>query len=364
MGGPSTTLGSFAVASTQPPPRKRSRGVWLGVAAIVVVGGAVTAVMALGGHGPAAPPAHGDAGVSVAAAGDAGVVVATADAGQAAAPDAAQIAAVVVDAAVEPAADAPSGSGAKPRAKDALAGDAPPKDASAHDKSRKDATPNEAALAEKLNIEAKDAIYGEHYEVGVQKLRQAVALRPQPKYFVNLCVALLQLGRLDEALTACDAVDLYNPTSEHRRKAAQLIAKIRAEAKKNNLVLHAGLPRGDDKGEPPAPSPPDLQGQAPRTPTAQTEIARKFNEEGKALMYADKPDEAAKKFEQAAARVPDPTYVLNLCVASYQSGRFQDAMNACKGIEMYGPTTEQHARAAKMIDRIKAEARKQGIELQ
>jgi tetratricopeptide (TPR) repeat protein len=196
----------------------------------------------------------------------------------------------------------------------------------------------------------------------VEKLRRAVALRPQAKYFVNLCVALLQLGRLDEALSACDAVDLNNPTSEHRRKASQLIAKIRAEAKKQNLELHAGVPRADEQREPPVP-PPDTRGQTSRPPAAQAEIARKLNDEGKALMYADKPEEAAKKFEQAAARVPDPTYVLNLCVASFQSGRFQDAMNACKGIEMYSPTAEQRARAAKMIERIQAEAKKQGIEL-
>src|SRR5262249_24590595 len=108
--------------------------------------------------------------------------------------------------------------------------------------------------------------------------------------------------------------------------------------------------------------PPDPRGQ-PERPTAQAEIARKLNDEGKALMYADKAEEAAKKFEQAAARVPDPTYVLNLCVARFQSGRFQDAYSACKGIEMYNPSAEQRARAGKMLDRINAEAKKQGIEL-
>jgi tetratricopeptide (TPR) repeat protein len=192
---------------------------------------------------------------------------------------------------------------------------------------------------------------------------EATARVPEPKYFVNLCVAQLQLGRLDEALTACRAVDANNPTREHRRKAALLISKIEAEARKQNIVLHAD-PRPDVRREPPVPPPPpDPQGRAPERPAAQAEIARKLNDEGKALMYADKAEEAAKKFEQAAARVPEPTYVLNLCVAKFQSGRFQDAFNACKGIDMYNPTTEQRARAAKMIERIKAEAKKQGIEL-
>jgi serine/threonine-protein kinase len=339
IGGPSgmghaTTLGSFAGASTQ-PPAKRSRGVWLGVAAIVVVGSAVTAVMTVGGHGPAAPPAPGDGGVAAATA-DAATAVGT--------PDAAQLAAVVVDAAVEPAADAAQQTGA---------GDKPPTDRS----------PSQAAIAARLNEEAKDAIYNEHYDVAVKKLQEAVARVPEAKYFVNLCVAQLQLGRLDEALTACHAVDLNHPTSEHRRKASMLIAKIRDEAKKQGLELHAD-PRTDLQHEPPVPPPPaSPQGKAPERPTAQAEIARKLNDEGKALMYADKAEEAAKKFEQAAARVPDPTYVLNLCVAKFQSGRFQDAFNACKGIDMYSPSAEQRARAAKMIERIKAEAKKQGVEL-
>jgi hypothetical protein len=142
-----------------------------------------------------------------------------------------------------------------------------------------------------------------------------------------------------------------------------LISKIRDEAKKQNLQLHAEVPRVDETREPPVPPPPTPRAQTPERPTGQAEIARKLNEEGKALMYADKADEAARKFEQAAARVPDATYVLNLCVARFQSGRFQDAFNACKGIEMYSPTAEQRARAGKMIERIKAEAKTQGIEV-
>src|SRR5689334_6007602 len=176
--------------------------------------------------------------------------------------------------------------------------------------------PSQAAIAARLNEEAKDAIYNEHYDVAVKKLQEATARAPEAKYFVNLCVAQLQLGKLDEALTACHAVDLNNPTTEHRRKAALLIAKIRDEAKKQNIELHAE-PRTDVQHEPPPP--PQGQTQTPERPIAQAEIARKLNEEGKALMFADKPQEALKKFEQAAARVPDPAYVLNLCVASFQS---------------------------------------------
>src|SRR5262245_24831715 len=40
----------------------------------------------------------------------------------------------------------------------------------------------------------------------------------------------------------------------------------------------------------------------------QAEIAARLNEEGKQLMYTDQPAEAAKKFQEAVARVPEAKY--------------------------------------------------------
>jgi Flp pilus assembly protein TadD len=240
--------------------------------------------------------------------------------------DAAEIAAIAVDAAVEPEAG--------------------------------NTTPGQAALAEKLNIEAKDAIYGEHYDLAVQKLREAVALMPHPKYFINLCVALVQLGRLDEALTACDAVNLNNPTSEHRRKAAQLIAKIRAEAKKQHLELHAGASRAEEKRGPPVPASPK-----PASSMSQAEIAARLNEEGKELLYKDQYEAAVTKLQEAAARVPEAKYFLNLCVAQFQAGRLSEALTSCMAVDLNHPNDDQRSKATKLIERLKAEAKKQGIEL-
>src|SRR5262245_4123609 len=130
---PATTLRSAAGAATV-PASKRGLGVWLGVAAVVVVGGAVT-VMALGGRpsgGPNPPPqGPSDASIAIAVPGDASIAVAVpGDAGAAAiATDAASIVAVTpVDAApnaVVASVDAAStdhrGNGAKQRSQEEIA---------------------------------------------------------------------------------------------------------------------------------------------------------------------------------------------------------------------------------------------------
>ncbi|MEO7734827.1 MAG: hypothetical protein ABIY55_27980 [Kofleriaceae bacterium] len=95
----------------------------------------------------------------------------------------------------------------------------------------------------------------------------------------------------------------------------------------------------------------------------QAEIALRLNEEGKQLMFADKPDQAAKKFQEAVARVPEVKYFVNLCAARLQEGKLDDALTACKAVDLNGPTPEQKDKAAKMIERINDEAKKQNLEL-
>jgi hypothetical protein len=207
-----TTLGSAAVAASTVPPRKRSLGVWLGVAAVVVVGGAVTA-MALGGQpadGPKPPPpGPSDAGVAI---------VATADA--------AQIAMATPDAAVVPD-ELPDPKGVEPERQ--------------RDKPKK-STPgdpgSQAEIATKLNEEGKALMYKGKPEAAAKKFMEALARVPDPKYFVNLCVARFQSGRFDEALTACRMVERNNPTEEQRRRANSLIERIEAEAKAQGVELH------------------------------------------------------------------------------------------------------------------------------
>jgi hypothetical protein len=104
----------------------------------------------------------------------------------------------------------------------------------------------QAEIAARLNEEGKQLMYTDQPAEAAKKFQEAVARVPEAKYFVNLCTARLQEGKLDEALTACDAVDLNNPTPDQKAKAGKLVEKINEEAKKQHLELHAGGGGGGD----------------------------------------------------------------------------------------------------------------------
>src|SRR5215468_3981491 len=99
---------------------------------------------------------------------------------------------------------------------------------------------SQADLAAKFNEEGKELMYADKYAEAAKKFQEAVARVPEPKYFVNLCTARLQEGKLDEALTACNAVDLNNPTPDQKDRAGKLTERIRQEADKQHLALHPG----------------------------------------------------------------------------------------------------------------------------
>jgi hypothetical protein len=121
---------------------------------------------------------------------------------------------------------------------------------------------SQAEIAAKLNEEGKELMYADKYAEAAKKFQEAVARVPEAKYFVNLCTARLQEGKLDEALTACNAVGLNNPSPDQKTRADKLIEKINEEAKKQGLELHAGGggggdpgPSGPGPGQPPAYTP-------------------------------------------------------------------------------------------------------------
>jgi hypothetical protein len=95
----------------------------------------------------------------------------------------------------------------------------------------------------------------------------------------------------------------------------------------------------------------------------QAEIANRLNEEGKQLMYADQPAEAAKKFQEAVARVPEAKYFINLCTARLQEGQLGEALTACQAVDLNSPTADQKSKAGKLVERINEEAKKQHVEL-
>ncbi|HSS00057.1 MAG TPA: hypothetical protein VLM79_23535 [Kofleriaceae bacterium] len=150
----------------------------------------------------------------------------------------------------------------------------------------------QAEIAARLNEEGKQLMYKDQPAEAAKKFQEAVARVPEAKYFVNLCTARLQEGKLDEALTACDAVDLNNPTPEQKTKASKLVEKINEEAKKQNLELHAGGGGGGDPGTTPPPDPtrpPDPRGdnRPPPPPRYQPAVGRPI---GQNLVMASTPD--------------------------------------------------------------------------
>jgi serine/threonine-protein kinase len=91
--------------------------------------------------------------------------------------------------------------------------------------------------------------------------------------------------------------------------------------------------------------------------------AAKLNEEGKELVIANRYAEASAKFRAAIARMPEPNYYFNLCVALFQEGKFGEALTACNAVASHNPSPEQRAKTDKLITRIRAEAAAQGIPL-
>lgn len=95
----------------------------------------------------------------------------------------------------------------------------------------------------------------------------------------------------------------------------------------------------------------------------QAEIAARENEEGKTLMFSGKYAEASAKFQDAVARVPEPKYFFNLCTSRFQEGKFGEALTACNAADK-NADDKLKAKTAKLVEKIRDEAQKQGIDLQ
>ncbi|HWO22896.1 MAG TPA: hypothetical protein VNO30_29250 [Kofleriaceae bacterium] len=94
---------------------------------------------------------------------------------------------------------------------------------------------------------------------------------------------------------------------------------------------------------------------------SQAEIAEKLNAEGKTLLFSNKYAEASAKFRLAVARVPEPGYFINLCTSLYHEGKFGEALTACNAVGNNNPSADQRTKADKLTNRIKEEAKAQGI---
>jgi hypothetical protein len=97
---------------------------------------------------------------------------------------------------------------------------------------------------------------------------------------------------------------------------------------------------------------------------SQAEIAARENEEGKELMFGTKYADASAKFRDAVARVPEAKYFFNLCTSLYQEGKFGEALTACNSVDKNNPDDKLKGKNAKLTDKIRTEAKTQGIDLQ
>jgi hypothetical protein len=97
-----------------------------------------------------------------------------------------------------------------------------------------------ADSASALNEAGKELMLAEKYDAAAAKFQEAAAMVPEAKYFINLCTARLQLGQLNEALTACNNAETGKPSPEQKTKIGKLITLINEEGKKQNITPVVG----------------------------------------------------------------------------------------------------------------------------
>jgi tetratricopeptide (TPR) repeat protein len=201
------------------------------------------------------------------------------------------------------------------------------------------AAAGQAELAAKANQDGVDLMLKSKYADAAAKFKDAFARDPQAKYVFNLCTADYQLGRFDEALTACSSVEKLQTTAELQAKTEKLIQKIKDEAAAQHLEL---TPAEDTPTDPGA----------------------KSNQEGVELMLAGKYADAVPKFKDAVAHDPQAKYYFNLCTADYQLGKFRDALDACKAVGKLKAVAELQTKTDKLMAKIRTDAKAQKITIE
>ena len=341
-----TTLGSAAGAVTS-PPAARGRGLWLGLAAVVVVVGAVVAVVALPRHH--APEVASGSGGSAA-----GSAVALADAGSAPV-DATQVARAPVDAAYAAATvtgandlgdDDPAGVESDHR----TAGDHPSTD-QAHRATGSAApyrvTAKDAARASQLYDKGRDAMFSDHFADAAKLFAESAGWDPQARAFIGLGVARFQLGRLDYAETALQAALLASPTDAQMKRIEALRDRVRQEAKKQGLTLHSVADRTD-----PSSGSDDGAGSAAARAGSGSAQFDDLIEQGNAAMRAGRVDEALRTFRRAYEITPRAALLFTIGAAEYQLGHCPEARRTLQRIAPTWPGDPAVAKAKELLDQI------------
>jgi hypothetical protein len=113
------------------------------------------------------------------------------------------------------------------------------------------------------------------------------------------------------------------------------------------------------------PAPPAQPSPAHDPSDSQAAIASRDDVQGEAMLQAKRFAEASVLFRDAAARVPEARYFVDLCESLYGEGKFGEALTACNAAKDNGDTDDGalRARRDKLADRIKADAHQQGINM-
>ena len=97
---------------------------------------------------------------------------------------------------------------------------------------------------------------------------------------------------------------------------------------------------------------------------SQAQIAWESSQAGIEHVKQGNFEEATAKFRDAAARMPEPAYFFNMCLALYQQGHYSEALVACDAVQNNSPTPELAAKTKNMRARIATAAKSQDIKLE
>jgi hypothetical protein len=99
-------------------------------------------------------------------------------------------------------------------------------------------------------------------------------------------------------------------------------------------------------------------------PETQAEIAARLAGEGKQATLNGDYALATRKFKEAVARVPEPTYFFNLCLSQYLEGHFGESLTACNAADRTNPPPLLKQKIDKLRAKILDEAKRQEIKVQ
>lgn len=202
-----------------------------------------------------------------------------------------------------------------------------------------------------------DVYFATHVDSGAEAVVKV--LKPEMSVQRDIVARFFNEARAAASVHHPGVVQIHN-VGYHGDRAYLLMERLRGDDLENRLaagplpveraIISPKAQRTGRRQNPPTtpaelapPAAPAAPAQV-TTGASQAEIAARRNEEGKELMYAGRYGEAARKFQDAVARVPEAKYFFNLCNAWLQEGKFDAALSACNAVAVNNPTRNSSPR--------------------